>query len=68
MTSFARRTGIEFEVATFGAWDSAGRTFDAVVAGQAWHWVNPVAGAAKAAQVLWPGGRLAAFWHVFDPP
>jgi len=68
MTDFARRTGIEVEVATFEAWDSAHRTFDAVVAGQAWHWVDPVAGAAKAAQVLRPGGRLAAFWHVFDPP
>jgi hypothetical protein len=38
------------------------------VAGQSWHWVDPVAGAAKAAQVLRPGGRLAAFWHVFEPP
>jgi SAM-dependent methyltransferase len=68
MAGFARRTGIEVEVATFEAWDSAGRTFDAVVAGQAWHWVDPVAGAAKAARVLRPGGLLAAFWHVFGPP
>jgi hypothetical protein len=30
--------------------------------------VDPVAGAAKAAQVLRPGGRLAPFWHVFQPP
>ncbi|MCW2935319.1 MAG: hypothetical protein JWM19_6281 [Actinomycetia bacterium] len=30
------------------------------VAAQAWHWVDPVAGAAKAAVVLRPGGRLAA--------
>jgi SAM-dependent methyltransferase len=68
MADFARRTGIEVEVATFEAWDSAGRAFDAVVAGQAWHWVDPVAGAAQAARVLRPGGRLAAFWHVFEPP
>jgi SAM-dependent methyltransferase len=68
MADFARQTGVEVEVATFEAWDSAGRTFDAVAAGQAWHWVDPVAGAAKAAQVLRPGGRLAAFWHVFEPP
>jgi SAM-dependent methyltransferase len=39
-----------------------------VVAGQSWHWVDPVAGAAKAARVLRPGGRLALFWHVFQPP
>jgi SAM-dependent methyltransferase len=68
MADFARRTGIEVEVGTFEAWDSAGRQFDAVVAGQAWHWVDPVAGAAQAGRVLRPGGRLAAFWHVFEPP
>lgn len=68
MAEFARRGGLEVEAATFEAWDPAGRSFDAVVAGQAWHWVDPVAGAAKAAQVLRPGGRLAAFWHVFEPP
>ena len=45
-----------------------GRTFDAVIAAQAWHWVDPVAGAAKAAAVLRPGGRLAVFWNAFQPP
>ncbi|GAA0372953.1 class I SAM-dependent methyltransferase [Microbispora corallina] len=68
MTEFARHTGVEAEVATFEAWDPAGRLFDAVVAGQAWHWVDPVAGAAKAARVLRPGGRLAVFGHAFDAP
>lgn len=68
MADFARRTGLATEVATFEDWDPAGRTFDAVVAGTAWHWVDPVAGAAKAARVLRPGGRLAAFWHAFEPP
>ena len=68
MADFARQRGLEVEVATFEAWDAAGREFDAVVAGTAWHWVDPVAGAAKAAQVLRPGGRLAVFWHVFELP
>ena len=68
MADFARRTGVVAEVATFEAWESAGREFDAVVAGQAWHWVDPVAGAAKAAQVLRPGGRLAVFWNAFRFP
>ncbi|HEY6279101.1 MAG TPA: class I SAM-dependent methyltransferase [Streptosporangiaceae bacterium] len=68
MAGFARGCGVEVEVATFEAWDAVGREFDAVVAGTAWHWVDPVAGAAKAAQVLRPGGRLAAFWHVFQLP
>jgi SAM-dependent methyltransferase len=68
MAEFARGTGVEVEVSTFEAWDPADRVFDAVVAGQAWHWVDPVAGPAKAARVLRPGGRLAVFGHVFDPP
>src|SRR4051794_34632573 len=68
MAEFARGTGVEVEVATFESWDPADRFFDAVVAGQFWHWVDPVTGAAKAAQVLRPGGRLAVFWHVFAPP
>ncbi|MGA8117490.1 MAG: class I SAM-dependent methyltransferase [Actinocatenispora sp.] len=68
MAEFAQRSGVEVEVATFEEWDDAGRDFDAVVAGTAWHWVDPVAGAGKAARVLRPGGRLAAFWHVFQPP
>lgn len=68
MAVFARGTGVEVEVATFEDWVPGDRTFDAVVAGTAWHWVDPVAGAAKAAQVLRPGGLLAPFWHVFQPP
>ena len=68
MADFARRTGVQVEVATFEAWDSTGRAFDAVIAGQTWHWIDPVAGAAKTAQVLRPGGPLAVFWHVDQPP
>ncbi len=68
MADLARRHGLEVEVATFETWDSAGREFGAVVAGQAWHWVDPVAGAATAARALRPGGRLAVFWNAFQPP
>jgi SAM-dependent methyltransferase len=68
MAAFARRGGIEVEVATFEAWEPPGRLFDAVVAGTSWHWVDPVAGAAKAARVLRPGGRLAPFLHLFQAP
>jgi len=67
MAEFARRGGTEAEVSTFEAWDPAGRTFDAVVAGQAWHWVDAVAGAVKAAAVLRPGGLFAVFWNVHQP-
>jgi SAM-dependent methyltransferase len=68
MADFARGTGVEVEVAKFEDWDAAGREFDAVIAGTAWHWVDPFAGAVKAARVLRPGGRLAPFHHVFQAP
>src|SRR3569833_2018491 len=47
--AYARATGVDVEVSTFEAWDPAGRRFDAVVAGRTWHWIDPAAGAAKAA-------------------
>ncbi|MFI9536418.1 class I SAM-dependent methyltransferase [Nocardia fusca] len=68
MAEFAARQGFDVEVAKFEDWDPAGRDFDAVVSGQSWHWVDPVLGATKAAQVLRPGGRLAVFWNAFAPP
>jgi SAM-dependent methyltransferase len=68
MADFARARGLEVEVSAFEAWQPAGRTFDTVVAAQSWHWVDPVAGAVKAACVLRPGGRLAIFGHVYEPP
>src|SRR3954452_11241485 len=37
MARQARRDGFEVEVGTFESWEPAGRTFDAVAAGQAWH-------------------------------
>lgn len=68
MADFARSRGLRVEVAAFESWQPAGRTFDAVIAAQSWHWVDPVAGAVKAARVLRPRGRLAIFGHVYEPP
>jgi SAM-dependent methyltransferase len=68
MAELARARGLPVEVATFEAWRPGGRTFDAVIAAQSWHWVDPVAGAVKAARVLRPDGRLAIFGHVYEPP
>jgi SAM-dependent methyltransferase len=68
MAEFARRAGIEVEIAKFEEWDAAGRSFDIVIAGQTWHWVEPIAGAAKAAAVLRPRGRIALFWNVMQVP
>jgi SAM-dependent methyltransferase len=68
MAQFARRRGFEVEIAKFEDWDPARRTFDTVISGTTWHWVDPVAGAAKAAAVLRPGGQIALFWNVARPP
>jgi SAM-dependent methyltransferase len=68
MAEFARGTDVTVEVAKFETWDPAGREFDAVVAGQSWHWVDAEAGMAQAARVLRPGGVFVALWHVFGTP
>jgi SAM-dependent methyltransferase len=68
MAAFARRDGFEVEVARFEDWDPAGREFHLVIAGTTWHWIDPAAGAAKAACLLRPGGQLALFWNVGQPP
>ncbi|MET0780745.1 MAG: class I SAM-dependent methyltransferase [Microbacterium sp.] len=39
---------------------------DAVLLGQAWHWVEPVAGSAEVARVLRSGGVLGLVWNIRD--
>ena len=63
MAEFARGTGVPVEVSKFEAWDPAGREFDAVVAGQSWHWVDPEDGRRQVARVLRPGGVFATDWQ-----
>lgn len=63
MAAIARRRGLTVEISGFEDWDPANRTFDLVISGQAWHWVNPEAGARQAAAVLRSGGLLAPFWN-----
>lgn len=64
MAAIARRRGVEVETASFEDWEPRGRRFDLVVAGQAWHWVDPEVGRVKAASVLSPGRRFGAFWNL----
>jgi SAM-dependent methyltransferase len=68
MAELARHSGLDVEVSTFETWDPAGRRFDAVTAAQAWHWIDPIAGAAKAAEALRPGGLLALIWNAAQMP
>jgi SAM-dependent methyltransferase len=63
MANVARRHGLAVEVAPFERWDAGGRRFDLIISGQAWHWVDPVLGVAKAASLLRPGGSIALFWN-----
>jgi SAM-dependent methyltransferase len=63
MAEVARSHGVTVEVAPFEAWERAGRSFDLVVSGQAWHWIDPAVGPSLAADCLRPGGRFAAFWN-----
>jgi len=39
---------------------------DAVVFGQAWHWVDPAAASAEVGRVLRPGGVLGLVWNIRD--
>jgi len=68
MAAHARARGLAVEVAKFEEWNTEGRLFDAIVAAMAWHWIDPVAGARKAADALEPGGLLALMWNVFEAP
>jgi SAM-dependent methyltransferase len=67
MAAVARTHGLRVEVGAFESWDAAGRTFDLITCAQAWHWIEPRAGAAKASRLLTPGGTLALMWN-FDEP
>jgi SAM-dependent methyltransferase len=68
MAAVARDRGVRVDEATFETWNPRPRAFDAVISGQAWHWVDPVEGAERAATVLRPGGRIALFWNLGRPP
>jgi SAM-dependent methyltransferase len=67
MAEVARRSGVSVEAGTIEEWAAGGRLFDLLTAGQAWHWVHPDRGAAKAAEVLRPGGRIGLFWNQANP-
>jgi SAM-dependent methyltransferase len=67
MAAVARRHGITVESGQIEEWDAGARRFDLLIAGQAWHWVEPHAGARQAATVLRAGGRIGLFWNQAQP-
>jgi SAM-dependent methyltransferase len=68
MAELARAKGLDVEVARFEDWCPRGRRFDLLTSAQAWHWIEPNAGAERAAQALCEGGRIGVFWNLGDPP
>jgi SAM-dependent methyltransferase len=67
MAAVARGHGMPIEVAAFETWEDAGRQFDLLTCGAAWHWIDPALGIAKAARVLRRGRTLARFWNYEVP-
>jgi hypothetical protein len=63
MAEIARQHRLAVEIASFEDWDSNGRRFDLLTSAQAWHWVDPTVGAARAMSVLRSGGRIGLFWN-----
>jgi SAM-dependent methyltransferase len=68
MAAVARRKGFDVEVARFEDWQPQGRQFDLVISAQAWHWIEPQAGARRAAEALGRGGQIGVFWNFGEPP
>ncbi len=62
MAEIARSYGLDVDVARFEDWNGAGRRFDLVTFGDAWHWIDPSRGTAKVASILEPGGTLVRFF------
>lgn len=70
MAAVARRnlgaaTIVEIEQSDFERWDPRGRRFPLLFSAQAWHWVEPAEGLAKAREALAQHGVLAPFWNRF---
>jgi SAM-dependent methyltransferase len=60
---------VDVVTTTFEAWDPGSDRFDAVVACNSFHWVDPAVRFAKSAAVLRPGGHLAVLstpWVIPD--
>jgi SAM-dependent methyltransferase len=63
MAAVARGHGLDVEVGAFESWNAAGRSFDLITCAQAWHWIDPARGIAKAVDLLNAGGTLVPFWN-----
>lgn len=62
-----RHPGVRAVQATAESTGLPDGSFDAIVVGQAWHWMDPVITSAEAARLLRPGGTLAMIWNQLVP-
>jgi SAM-dependent methyltransferase len=69
MAAIARGHGVQVEIGAFEDWDAAGRVFDLITFADSWHFIDPLAGVPRAAELLRPGGAVARFWNQYtlDP-
>lgn len=56
--------GVSVVVSSFEEWEAPAESADLIFAAQAWHWVDPDTGFAKALRLLRPGGALALIWNI----
>ncbi|OZD79733.1 class I SAM-dependent methyltransferase [Rhodococcus sp. 05-339-2] len=58
--------GVPAHVGTAESLPLENESVDAVLLGQAWHWVEPVAASREIGRVLRPGGTLGLIWNIRD--
>ncbi len=64
----AAAEGVDIDVVRAGAEDTglSNASFDAALAGEAYHWFDAAAALAEMARIVRPGGGIAFFWNVVD--
>jgi SAM-dependent methyltransferase len=64
----SRLQPVRVECVSFEDWPLASGRFDLLISAQAFHWVDPAVGLAKAAAALKPNGHIALFWNIPQHP
>jgi SAM-dependent methyltransferase len=65
--NLAGTAGATMVESSFEEWDPGPVRYGLICSAQAWHWVSPEIGFAKASGLLLPAGILALFWNRPEP-